>query len=77
MTPLAIVAALPSPGDLRGPEPATADAADLAEAFTGRDDPELAEVIDGRAPVGGRGPDVDLARRRHPDRRRRASGRRT
>jgi len=48
--PLALVAALPSPGDLRGPEPAAADAADLATAFTGRDDAGLAEVIAGRAP---------------------------
>jgi hypothetical protein len=48
--PLEIVGALPSPGDLRGPDPADADAAGLAEAFTGRDDPELAGVIDARAP---------------------------
>ncbi len=49
--PLAVVTALPSPGELRGPDPATADAADLAEAFTGRPDAELAAVIDDRAPA--------------------------
>ena len=48
--PLEIVGALPSPGELRGVEGAEADGAALAEAFTGRTDPELAEVIEGRAP---------------------------
>jgi hypothetical protein len=49
--PLELVGALPSPGELRGPPAAEADAAALAEAFTGRPDPGLAEVIDGRAPA--------------------------
>ncbi len=48
---LAIVDALPSPGDLRGPPGAEADAAALTRAFTGEDDPELAEVVERRAPT--------------------------
>ncbi len=48
--PLDVVGALPSPGELRGPPGAEADAATLAEAFIGRPDPDLAEVIDSRDP---------------------------
>jgi hypothetical protein len=48
--PLDIVAALPSPGDLRGPPAEKAGPAELARAFTGREDPELADIIDSRDP---------------------------
>lgn len=48
--PAEIVRALPSPGALRGEPGGAADPAELARAFTGRDDPELAEVIARRAP---------------------------
>lgn len=46
--PLAAVTILPSPGDLRGDPAEDADAAALAEAFTGEPDPALAERIAGR-----------------------------
>lgn len=48
--PLDIVAALPSPGDLRGPPAQEAGPEELARAFTGRDDPELADIIASRDP---------------------------
>jgi hypothetical protein len=48
--PVQLLTVLPSPGELRGPEAAAADAPDLARAFTGRDDPELADIIDSRNP---------------------------
>lgn len=48
--PVEIVAALPSPGALRGDPGADADPSDLARAFTGRDDAGLAEVIASRTP---------------------------
>jgi hypothetical protein len=48
--PVALLTVLPSPGDLRGPAAAPADAAALARAFTGTDDPDLAEIIDSRNP---------------------------
>jgi hypothetical protein len=48
--PVALLSVLPSPGDLRGPPARTADAADLAEAFTGVADPDLASIIDSRDP---------------------------
>lgn len=48
--PAEIVRVLPSPGDLRGQPGAEADAQQLARAFTGRDDPALAEVVEERAP---------------------------
>jgi hypothetical protein len=50
--PVALLTVLPSPGELRGPAAASADAAGLARAFTGRDDPELADVIASRDPEG-------------------------
>lgn len=49
-TPLELVSALPSPGELRGPPATEADPAELGRAFTGRDDPGLAEIIATRAP---------------------------
>jgi len=48
--PLEVVSALPSPGDLRGPDGAEADAAALGEAFTGEADAALAATIDERSP---------------------------
>ena len=48
--PVALLTVLPSPDQLRGPEAAPADAAGLARAFTGRDDPDLAGVIASRDP---------------------------
>ncbi len=50
--PVALLTVLPSPGELRGPAAAPADAAGLARAFTGREDPELADVIASRDPEG-------------------------
>jgi hypothetical protein len=48
--PVALLTILPSPGELRGPAASSADAADLARAFTGREDPALADVIASREP---------------------------
>ncbi len=49
--PVELVNALPSPGELRGPDGAAAGAEGLARAFTGADDADLAAIIDGRAPA--------------------------
>jgi len=48
--PVKLLTVLPSPGTLRGPDARTADAADLAEAFTGVADPDLASIIASRDP---------------------------
>ncbi|MGE0029401.1 MAG: hypothetical protein AB7O78_04385 [Thermoleophilia bacterium] len=48
--PVKLLAVLPSPGDLRGPDAQVADAADLAAAFTGVADAKLASIIDSRDP---------------------------
>jgi hypothetical protein len=48
--PVALLTVLPSPGELRGAAAREADAADLAEAFTGTADPDLASVIRSRDP---------------------------
>ncbi|HMO01131.1 MAG TPA: hypothetical protein PKD59_17095 [Miltoncostaeaceae bacterium] len=48
--PVKLLAVLPSPGELRGPDAQQADAADLAAAFTGVADPALASIIDSRDP---------------------------
>ena len=48
--PVKLLTVLPSPGALRGPDARTADAADLAEAFTGVADPDLASIIASRDP---------------------------
>jgi hypothetical protein len=48
--PVALLTILPSPGALRGPEARAVDADDLAAAFAGRADPELAGIIRSRAP---------------------------
>jgi hypothetical protein len=46
--PVPLLAVLPSPGDLRGPPAARADAAALAVALTGKEDPDLARRLDDR-----------------------------
>lgn len=51
--PLAALAILPSPGDLRGEPAAPADVDQVQRAFTGADDPELADAIRGRGMVEG------------------------
>lgn len=48
--PVGLLTVLPSPGELRGQPAAPADAATLQEALTGEPDPELAELIELRAP---------------------------
>lgn len=48
--PVKLLTVLPSPGDLRGPDAQTADAADLAAAFTGVADSDLASIIASRDP---------------------------
>lgn len=46
--PVKLLQVLPSPGELRGPDARPADAATLAEAFTGRRDDDLAAIIASR-----------------------------
>lgn len=48
--PVKLLTVLPSPGALRGPDAQPADAAALAEAFTGVADPDLASIIASRDP---------------------------
>lgn len=48
--PVKLLGVLPSPGELRGPDARPADAAALAEAFTGRRDDDLAAIIASRNP---------------------------
>jgi len=48
--PVALLAVLPSPGDLRGQPAAPADPAALQEALTGEPDSELAERVEMRSP---------------------------
>jgi hypothetical protein len=48
--PVALLTILPSPGALRGPPAAAADADELQRAFTGAPDPELAARIRDRDP---------------------------
>jgi hypothetical protein len=48
--PVKLLDVLPSPGELRGPDASTADAAELAQAFTGKRDDDLAAIIASRNP---------------------------
>lgn len=48
--PVALLSILPSPGALRGPAAESADAGELQRAFTGVDDPGLADRIRDRDP---------------------------
>lgn len=48
--PVKLLRILPSPGALRGPDARPADAAELAQAFTGKRDDDLAAIIDSRNP---------------------------
>ena len=49
--PVELLTVLPSPGSLRGPPAAAADAAALAQGFTGVENEELVRRIRDRAPV--------------------------
>lgn len=49
--PVPLLTVLPSPGALRGPPAEAADAANLARAFTGDEDPGLTARIAGRDPA--------------------------
>jgi hypothetical protein len=49
-SPVTLLGVLPSPGELRGAPARKADAAAIAEAFTGVADPDLASIIRSRNP---------------------------